>query len=203
MDPETIAAFNEAEAINPAVNSTFHRSRDALRAARRAGVTPEAEVVRLEKAVRRLGGELAEASKLRPVDREECDDVLSQGSALAAVLRRLAPGRVRQVRSRAERLVSAATRGVLSSGDLEDAVLLVILAQPEGAEYWNLVRGVRGALRAEGRSPVELWCVVRFLAPDDVFGDGPSYPGAPRGASRATRVTGVTSAGLPGLGKKG
>lgn len=203
MDPEAIAAFNEAEAINPAVNSTFHRSRDALRAARKAGATPEAEVVRLEKAVRRLGGELAEASKLRPVDREECDDVLSQGSALAAVLRRLAPVRVRQVRSRAERLVSVATRGVLSSGDLEDAVLLAILAQSEGAEYWNLVRGVRGALRAEGRRPVELWCVVRFLAPDDVFGDGPSYPGAPRGASRATRVIGVTSAGLPGLGKKG
>lgn len=203
MDPEAVAALNEAEAITPAANSTFHRSRDAIYAARKSGALPEAEVVRLEKAVRRLDDELAGALRLRPVDREDFDDTLSQGSAVATVLRLLTPARVRQVRSRTEYLLSAATSKALRSGDLEDAVLLALLAQPSGAVYWGLVRGVRGALRGEGRRPRGLWYTVRFLAPDDVFGDGPSYPGAPRGASRATRVSGVTSAGLPGLGKRG
>lgn len=203
MDPNTVAAFEQAEAITPAVNGVFHRAKDAVHAARKSGSIPEAEVVRLEKAVNRLDGELAESTKLHPGDREECDDMLSQGNAIATVLRRLTPARVRQVRAQAQRLVSVATSSGLQPEDLEKAVLLTLLAHPQGSEYWNLVRSIRGELHSKGRMPRELWCAIRFLAPDEVFGDGPSYPGAPRGAARATRVTGVTSGGLPGLGRRG
>lgn len=202
MDPETAAAITEAEAITPAANSTFHRSRDAIQAARNAGACPEAEVSRLSKAVHRLESELAGALKLHPADREEFEDTLRRGRAIAALLPRLTPSRARHVRSQTQRLMSAASTGALQAGDLEDAVLLVLLALPRGAEYWNLVRAARASLAEAGGLPTELWEAVRFLAPDEVFGDGPSYPGAPRGAARATRVTGVTSAGLPGLGKK-
>lgn len=206
MDPDKAALYAslaEADAIIPAVNGTFHRMRDAVRAARATGKAPEAELARLKRAVGRLDAELAAATKLRPADREDFEDMLIQGRAMSEVLVRLTPQRVRQVSSRSAKLVADATRHVLDEGDLEDAVLLAILAQSNSAEYWNLVRGVRGALRTEGRRPWELWGTIRFLAPDDVFGDGPSYPGAPRGASRATRVTGMTSGGLPGLGRRG
>lgn len=203
MDPDYAASWAEAEAITPAVNGVFHRTRDAIEAARTGGKAPEAQLARLDRALRRLSRELAASRLLHPGDREEFEDMLSQGRAVAAVLARLTPARAQQVRSRAHQLVAAATRGTLGRSDLGNAVLLATLAIPGGAEYWNLVRAAHGALRAQGKQPTELWGTISFLAPDEAFGDGPSYPGTPRGSGRATRITGVTSGGLPGLGRRG
>lgn len=170
--------------------------RDCIDSVRRArGVSP-AEVRALRRMLDRLRSAVARDPEL---DLSEFRSSVERARALISHLEALTRADIERV---AERAFS------IRPEDAPDVLTLLILARPNGSEYWDLARAVHAHLDgAVADNPtteiVRARWLLRAVVPTHAFRSREYYPSFGRGASRATHVESVTPAGLPSLGKRG
>lgn len=205
-DPRADMEWRAAKSANLQLRTARTAYRDALR---REGHSPRAEWEATNAAADVLSSTLATSPHLDKGDRQEFRYELDRTRAVLAVGHLLTPARAAGISAAVGEIVdSIKAADSAAECDVESAVLLTMLARPSGADYWDLLRKVRGFLvsavqdgtATQGQKILRL--AVRELAPERAFGDYTAYTSSPRGGSRTDRVRSVFGGGLPGLGRR-
>ncbi|MCC3299675.1 hypothetical protein [Arthrobacter caoxuetaonis] len=194
------------------VQACANSLRRILEELRRTRSVPVRDVIRDMQKVSQLRSRAKGTSQLDKIDRDELVARLTVNFRALQFLRawadRFVPLSAETVhRIQGSRALAGTPEEILLS--CRERTELLLLARPEGRQFWDLARTLLADIEAElqnadSASAVELIqykSTIQWVAPAWIFKDRTKYGESTKYGYRAVPVNSVVSGGLPGLGR--